>query len=137
MTGWKPGSSGTARIARLITEVRDDALYVRFVPFHLNYRKIRYDELKEARATLDVTLPEACAAVSAEIAQEARRRGLPVLEIEKRLGVESLGYLSLAGMEGVVKESGPFCNACFSGEYPAPLVDLDQGLIQPGDVKCC
>jgi amidophosphoribosyltransferase len=60
-----------------------------------------------------------------------------VLEIEKLLGVDSLGYLSLEGMEGAVEESGPFCNACFSGEYPAPLVDLDKGLIKPEEVKCC
>ena len=60
-----------------------------------------------------------------------------VPEIEELLGVDSLGYLSLDGMEGVVKETGPFCNACFSGDYPAPLVDLDKGLITPGDVKCC
>lgn len=58
-------------------------------------------------------------------------------EIEELLAVDSLGYLSLEGMEGAVKEAGPFCNACFSGEYPAPLVDLDKGLIKPGEVKCC
>ena len=50
-------------------------------------------------------------------------------EIGKILGVDSLGYLSLEGMEGVVAEHGPFCNACFSGNYTAPLVDVDRGLI--------
>jgi amidophosphoribosyltransferase len=60
-----------------------------------------------------------------------------IREIEERLGVDSLGYLSLEGMEGAVKEAGPFCNACFSGNYPAPLVDLDKGLIKPGEIKCC
>ena len=35
-----------------------------------------------------------------------------------------LGYLSLEGMEGAVAEKGPFCNACFSGDYHAPLVDV-------------
>jgi amidophosphoribosyltransferase len=60
-----------------------------------------------------------------------------VPEIESKLGVDSLGYLSLEGMEGMVEGTGPYCNACFSGEYPAPLVDLDKGHIQPGDVKCC
>jgi amidophosphoribosyltransferase len=63
------------------------------------------------------------------------RHSIP--EIEEILGADSLGYLSLEGMEGMVEETGPFCNACFSGEYPAPLVDLDKGHIQPGDVKCC
>ena len=58
-------------------------------------------------------------------------------EIEKILGVDSLGYLSLKGMEDAVSDTGPFCNACFSGAYPAPLVDLDKGLVRPEDVKCC
>lgn len=58
-------------------------------------------------------------------------------EIAEHLGVDSLGYLSLEGMEGAVEEGAPFCNACFSGDYPAPLVDLDKGLILPEDVKCC
>jgi amidophosphoribosyltransferase len=60
-----------------------------------------------------------------------------VPEIEARLGVQSLGYLSLEGMQGMVDSTGPYCNACFSGEYPARLVDLEKGLIQPDDVKCC
>ena len=44
------------------------------------------------------------------------------------LGVDSLGYLSLEGMEGAVAAQGPFCNACFSGNYSAPLVDVEKGL---------
>ncbi len=61
---------------------------------------------------------------------------LSVPEIQTHLGVDSLGYLSLEGMEAAVQEGGPFCNACFSGDYPAPLVDLDRGLVRPGEVKC-
>ncbi len=60
-----------------------------------------------------------------------------VPEIEERIGADSLGYLSLEGMEEAVAESGPFCNACFSGDYSAPLVDLDRGLIKPSEVGCC
>jgi amidophosphoribosyltransferase len=42
-----------------------------------------------------------------------------VPEIAKRIGVDSLGYLSLEGMLAAVP-GGPdgFCHACFSGEYP-------------------
>ncbi len=69
--------------------------------------------------------------------EELMGHRFPIPEIQKRLGVNSLGYLSLEGMVGAVSEAAPFCNACFSGDYPAPLVDLDKGLIQPGDVKCC
>ncbi len=50
-----------------------------------------------------------------------------VAEIESILGVDSLGYLSLEGMSGCVEEAGPFCNACFSGNYQAPLVDVERG----------
>ncbi|MBX9929283.1 MAG: amidophosphoribosyltransferase, partial [Gemmatimonadaceae bacterium] len=40
-------------------------------------------------------------------------------EIERQLGVDSLGYLSLDGMLNAVP-TGPdgFCHACFSGKYP-------------------
>ncbi len=48
-------------------------------------------------------------------------------EIRQHLGVDSLGYLSLGGMLSVVAEAGPFGHACFSGEYVAPLVDLERG----------
>ena len=53
---------------------------------------------------------------------------LQVPEIAEQLGVDSLGYLSLDGMVGAVAEGAPYCNACFSGNYPAPLVDVERGL---------
>ncbi|MEJ2540847.1 MAG: amidophosphoribosyltransferase [Gemmatimonadota bacterium] len=52
-----------------------------------------------------------------------------VKQIMEELKVDSLGYLSLEGMEQAVAEAGPFCNACFSGDYPAPLVDVEKGLV--------
>ncbi len=52
---------------------------------------------------------------------------LGVDEIRDHLNVDSLGYLSLEGMEGAVTEHGPFCDACFSGDYTAPLVDIVEG----------
>jgi amidophosphoribosyltransferase len=51
-----------------------------------------------------------------------------VEEIRAILGVNSLGYLSLEGMLKAVEKAGPFCDACFSGNYTAPLVDLEKGL---------
>jgi amidophosphoribosyltransferase len=53
---------------------------------------------------------------------------LPVPEIAKKLEVDSLGYLSLEGMVDAVAEGQPYCTACFSGDYPAPLVDVERGL---------
>lgn len=50
-----------------------------------------------------------------------------VEEIRQHLDVDSLGYLSLDGMIHAVEEAGPFCHACFSGDYTAPLVDIEQG----------
>jgi amidophosphoribosyltransferase len=50
-------------------------------------------------------------------------------EIREHLGVDSLGYLSLDGMHAMVEEYGPFCDACWTGDYPAPLVDLDNGAV--------
>lgn len=51
---------------------------------------------------------------------------LSVEEIRDVLGVDSLGYLSLEGLHAAIKSSGPFCDACFSGEYTAPLIDRQQ-----------
>jgi amidophosphoribosyltransferase len=48
-------------------------------------------------------------------------------EIREHLGVDSIGYLSLEGMLESVSEAGTFCSACFSGDYPAPLVDVERG----------
>lgn len=48
-------------------------------------------------------------------------------EIRRKLGVDSLGYLSLEGMLEAVDPEATFCSACFSGNYPAPLVDLERG----------
>ena len=53
-------------------------------------------------------------------------------EIAEELGVDSLGYLSLQGMLSVVADHGSFCDACFSGEYAAPLVDVEMGYV-PGN----
>lgn len=48
-------------------------------------------------------------------------------EIREQLDVDSLGYLSLEGMLGGVDPDASFCNACFSGDYAAPLVDREKG----------
>jgi len=53
-------------------------------------------------------------------------------QIADALGVDSLGYLSLEGMLSVVADYGSFCDACFSGNYAAPLVDIDMGYL-PGN----
>ncbi|MGH7552326.1 MAG: amidophosphoribosyltransferase, partial [Longimicrobiales bacterium] len=55
-------------------------------------------------------------------------------EIRRHLNVDSLGYLSLEGMHSAVAEYGPFCDACFSENYSAPLVDLEMG--RPVESHC-
>lgn len=55
-------------------------------------------------------------------------------EIREFLAVDSLGYLSLEGMEKCVEEGGPYCTACFSGDYKAPLVDAELGY--PMSIGC-
>ena len=57
--------------------------------------------------------------------QELVGANFTVEEIGRRLGVESLGYLSLDGMRSAVADYGPFCDACWTGNYPAPLIDLE------------
>jgi amidophosphoribosyltransferase len=53
------------------------------------------------------------------------------------LKVDSLGYLSLEGMVDCVAEKGPFCTACFAGNYPAPLVDVEKGLASAEGPAAC
>jgi amidophosphoribosyltransferase len=44
-----------------------------------------------------------------------------VSEIERDIGADSLGYLSLRGvLQSVGISRSKFCHACFSGEYPIP-----------------
>jgi amidophosphoribosyltransferase len=62
---------------------------------------------------------------------------LEIPQIEAELGVDTLGYLSLEGMIGAVDEAGPYCTACFSGEYPSPLIDVEKGLASPEGPRRC
>ena len=62
---------------------------------------------------------------------------LEIPQIADKLGVDSLGYLSLEGMVNAVQEAGPYCTACFSGDYPAPLVDVDKGLASAEGPAAC
>jgi amidophosphoribosyltransferase len=50
-------------------------------------------------------------------------------EIRDHLGVETLGYLSMEGMREAVESHGPFCDACWTGNYQAPLVDQEHGFV--------
>jgi len=61
---------------------------------------------------------------------------LDIDQIAKELQVDSLGYLSLEGMIEAVEEAGPFCTACFSGDYPSPLVDVAKGLASAEGPAC-
>ncbi len=58
---------------------------------------------------------------------------LSVDEIRRLVGVDSLAYLSIDGLYRAVGEAGrdhgtpQFCDACFTGDYPIPLVDWRDG----------
>ena len=44
---------------------------------------------------------------------------LSVPEIQREIGADSLGYLSIEGMIRAVRRSlSQFCAACFTGDYP-------------------
>jgi amidophosphoribosyltransferase len=46
-----------------------------------------------------------------------------VEEIRKHLTADSLGYISLEGLQKVVPHRMNFCAACFDGHYPVPFPD--------------
>ena len=56
-----------------------------------------------------------------------------VEEMMRLIGVDSLAYLSLDGLYRALGEkrrdpdTPQFCDACFSGDYPIPLIDRDGG----------
>jgi amidophosphoribosyltransferase len=51
---------------------------------------------------------------------------LTLSEIAEKIGVDSLGYLSIAGMlKAAQDDDRNFCNACFTGDYP---VEVPEGL---------
>lgn len=56
-----------------------------------------------------------------------------VAEICKQIGADSLSYISLDGLYRAVGEANRdadnpnYCDACFSGEYPIALTDLEDG----------
>jgi amidophosphoribosyltransferase len=53
---------------------------------------------------------------------------LSVAEIRESIGADSLGFLSLEGLiEATTLPGGRLCTACFSGDYPVPVAEADQG----------
>lgn len=48
---------------------------------------------------------------------------MTVPEIQKYLGCDSLGYLSLEGMMRAIGREDGYCNACFTGIYPIDLYE--------------
>ena len=53
---------------------------------------------------------------------------LSVDEIRQHINADSLGYLSLEGLQSAVNLAGePHCLACFTGQYPVPVqLDMDK-----------
>ncbi len=51
-------------------------------------------------------------------------------EIREYLGVDSIEYLTLDEMVTATGESGSWCHACFSGDYPTEVPD-DSGSRNP------
>ncbi|HEY6758360.1 MAG TPA: amidophosphoribosyltransferase, partial [Baekduia sp.] len=60
--------------------------------------------------------------------EEMIAHGRTPAEVGAELGVDSLAYLSLAGVyEAVNGDRARHCDACFSGEYPLPGTEAGQG----------
>lgn len=55
--------------------------------------------------------------------------GKTVEEMRQELGMDSLGFLSLQGLKQPLARAGPFHDACWTGQYPAPLVDYQNNLL--------
>lgn len=53
--------------------------------------------------------------------EELVAHGRTVREVADYIEVDSLSYLSIEGMLGVMKEGASFCDACFTGNYPVEI----------------
>ena len=64
--------------------------------------------------------------------REARNQLERATELNPLLGSAWSSLADLLLREGALQEAvdayGPFCDACFSGDYSAPLVDVERGL---------
>ena len=64
--------------------------------------------------------------------EELLAHNYSVDEIAEKLGVDSLAYVSVAGLYRAIgestrdSESPQYCDACFTGDYPVPLIDEQQ-----------
>ncbi len=58
---------------------------------------------------------------------------LDVAAMAARIGVDSLAFISIDGLYravgGADRDAGQpqYCDACFTAEYPLPLIDMEQG----------
>jgi amidophosphoribosyltransferase len=58
---------------------------------------------------------------------------MTIEEMARHIGVDTLAYISMDGVYRAVgearREAGApqYCDACFTGEYPIPLVDREGG----------
>jgi amidophosphoribosyltransferase len=53
---------------------------------------------------------------------------LAVEEIREHIGADSLGFVSLDGLiEATTLPAGQLCLGCFSGSYPVPVTEAEQG----------
>jgi amidophosphoribosyltransferase len=59
-----------------------------------------------------------------------------VEEIRRFIGADSLGYLSIAGLREAVDDTRhEYCYACYTGDYPTELVNIEQ-LMQSRERRC-
>jgi amidophosphoribosyltransferase len=62
---------------------------------------------------------------------------LTIEEIRESIGADSLGFVSLEGLiEATTLPAGQLCLGCFTGEYPIPVSQAEQGkhLLEPAPV---
>ena len=57
--------------------------------------------------------------------------------VGRRIGADTLGYLSLAGLQRAADLGKPSCIGCFTGHYPVPVqAELSEAPGEPDDAAC-
>jgi len=60
--------------------------------------------------------------------------GRSVEEIQRLVGADSLGYISLEGLRASLASPGDYCMGCFTGNYPCPV---EPGITKSGLESAC
>jgi amidophosphoribosyltransferase len=66
--------------------------------------------------------------------EELAAAGREPEDVARRIGADSLGYVSMEGLLGAVEQPADYCTGCFSGKYPMEVTGgLNKEILEVGE----